>query len=161
MACYRVGVGAYRPPPAQAQAQGVHAGGVHGGLDAVDTAVDLDRVGAARAEDGATARQDAADLRDALRRSRQPLKVKLLDQSVVAGIGNIYASEALFRARLSPRLRADRLSDVLARRLWRSVRQVLREAIARGSTVQLHWGPGAGRDGPERRQATHSRGKRR
>jgi formamidopyrimidine-DNA glycosylase len=89
----------------------------------------------------------AAELRDALRRSRQPLKVKLLDQSVVAGIGNIYASEALFRARLSPRLRADRLSDGQARRLWRSVRQVLREAIARGSTVRLHWGPGAGRDG--------------
>ena len=89
----------------------------------------------------------ARDLRAALRRSRQPLKVKLLDQSILAGMGNIYASEALFRARLSPRLRADRLSTQQARRLSRSLRQVLREAIAWGSTVRLHWGPGAGRDG--------------
>jgi formamidopyrimidine-DNA glycosylase len=87
----------------------------------------------------------ARDLQAALRRSRQPLKVTLLDQSIVAGMGNIYASEALFRARLSPRLRAHRLSAQQARRLWRSLRQVLREAIAWGSTVRLHWGPGDGR----------------
>ena len=88
----------------------------------------------------------ACDLRNVLRRSRQPLKVKLLDQSLVAGLGNIYASEALFRARLSPRRHADQLSPEQAQRLWRSVRQVLREAISRGSTVRLHWGPGDGRD---------------
>jgi len=88
----------------------------------------------------------ARDLRNALRRSRQSLKVKLLDQSLVAGLGNIYASEALFRARLSPRLRANRLCAEQTQRLWRSLRQVLREAIARGSTVRLHWGPGDGRD---------------
>ena len=52
----------------------------------------------------------AHGLRDALRRSHQPLKVKLLDQSLIAGLGNIYASETLFRARLSPRRRADQLS---------------------------------------------------
>jgi formamidopyrimidine-DNA glycosylase len=38
----------------------------------------------------------------ALKRSRQPIKVKLLDQHVVAGVGNIYASEVLFRAGISP-----------------------------------------------------------
>jgi formamidopyrimidine-DNA glycosylase len=83
----------------------------------------------------------------ALEHSRQSIKVRLLDQRLVAGIGNIYASEALFRARLSPRLRANRLSGTQARRLWRSIREVLREAIAWGSTVRLHWGPGAGRAG--------------
>ena len=88
----------------------------------------------------------ARDLRNALRCSGQPLKVKLLDQSLVAGLGNIYASETLFRARLSPRRRADQLSREQAQCLWRSLRQVLREAIARGSTVRLHWGPGEGRD---------------
>jgi len=88
----------------------------------------------------------ARDLRNALRRSGQPLKVKLLDQSVIAGLGNIYASETLFRARLSPRRRANQLSPEQAQRLWRSLRQVLREAIARGSTVRLHWGPGNGQD---------------
>jgi formamidopyrimidine-DNA glycosylase len=88
----------------------------------------------------------AHDLRNALRRSGQSLKVKLLDQSLVAGLGNIYASEALFRARLSPRGRSDRLSVEQAQRLWRSLRQVLREAIAWGSTVRLHWGPADGRN---------------
>ena len=44
-----------------------------------------------------------------LKRSRQAIKVKLLDQSLLAGVGNIYASEALFRARISPRLPANRL----------------------------------------------------
>ena len=88
----------------------------------------------------------AHGLRDALRRSHQPLKVKLLDQSLIAGLGNIYASETLFRARLSPRRRADQLSPEQAQCLWRSLRQVLREAIARGSTVRLHWGPGDGQN---------------
>src|SRR5215469_13165130 len=44
-----------------------------------------------------------------LSRSSQAIKIKLLDQSVVAGVGNIYASEALFRARISPLLPARRL----------------------------------------------------
>ena len=44
-----------------------------------------------------------------LKRSRQPIKVKLLDQSLVAGVGNIYASEALFRAGISPKLAANQL----------------------------------------------------
>ena len=47
---------------------------------------------------------------EALKRSRQPIKVRLLDQTVIAGVGNIYASEALFRAGISPHLRSDRLS---------------------------------------------------
>ncbi|HEX5400053.1 MAG TPA: bifunctional DNA-formamidopyrimidine glycosylase/DNA-(apurinic or apyrimidinic site) lyase [Verrucomicrobiae bacterium] len=76
-----------------------------------------------------------------LKRSRQAVKVKLLDQSLVAGIGNIYASEALFRARLSPRLAADQLTAGQAKRLWQAVREVLTEAIACGSTVPLNFGP--------------------
>jgi formamidopyrimidine-DNA glycosylase len=76
----------------------------------------------------------------ALKRSRQAVKTRLLDQSLAAGIGNIYASEALFRARLSPRLPACRLTPAQAARLWRALRQVLREAIACGSTVPLNFG---------------------
>ena len=74
-----------------------------------------------------------------LARSAQPIKVKLLDQALVAGIGNIYASEALFRARIPPRLAARRLSPDQVRRLWRAIRGVLRQAIAWGSTVPLDW----------------------
>jgi formamidopyrimidine-DNA glycosylase len=77
-----------------------------------------------------------------LKRSRQAIKIKLLDQTLVAGIGNIYASEALFRARISPKLAAGRLTFAQVRRLWRAIRAVLKEAIARGSTVPLNFGAG-------------------
>jgi formamidopyrimidine-DNA glycosylase len=77
---------------------------------------------------------------EVLKRSRQAIKVKLLDQSVVAGIGNIYASEALFRARISPRLPARRLTGSQVARLWRAIRKVLAEAIDCGSTVPLNFG---------------------
>ncbi|HLX94313.1 MAG TPA: bifunctional DNA-formamidopyrimidine glycosylase/DNA-(apurinic or apyrimidinic site) lyase [Verrucomicrobiae bacterium] len=78
----------------------------------------------------------------ALKRSRQPIKVKLLDQTVVAGVGNIYASEALFRARLSPKRAANRLNPEQIQRLWRGIREVLAGAIRRGSTVPLNFGGG-------------------
>ena len=89
---------------------------------------------------------DRAAFAQALRRSKQAIKVKLLDQRLVAGIGNIYASEALFRARISPRLPARRLTGPQVARLWRAIRAVLREAIAGGSTVPLNFG-GSGSDG--------------
>jgi formamidopyrimidine-DNA glycosylase len=79
---------------------------------------------------------------ESLTGSRQAIKVKLLDQSLVAGIGNIYASEALFRARLSPWLAAERLTRAQVKRLWRAIRGVLTEAIECGSTVPLHLGAG-------------------
>jgi formamidopyrimidine-DNA glycosylase len=83
-----------------------------------------------------------AKFREALKRSRQAIKIKLLDQKLVAGIGNIYASEALFRARLSPRLAANRLTVAQVKRLWGAMRGVLAEAIACGSTVPLNFGAG-------------------
>jgi len=77
-----------------------------------------------------------------LKRSRQPIKVKLLDQSLVAGVGNIYASEALFLAGISPRRAANRLTLPEVKKLWRAIRKVLRIAIAGGSTVPLNFGAG-------------------
>ncbi|MSP63539.1 MAG: bifunctional DNA-formamidopyrimidine glycosylase/DNA-(apurinic or apyrimidinic site) lyase [Myxococcales bacterium] len=56
-------------------------------------------------------------LGDALRRRRVPLKVALLDQTLVAGIGNIQATEALWRARLHPERRSDGLMAAEAKRL--------------------------------------------
>jgi formamidopyrimidine-DNA glycosylase len=83
----------------------------------------------------------------ALRRSRQPIKVRLLDQSLVAGIGNIYASEALFRAGIAPTLPARKLTRAQTVRLRRAIRAVLREAIACGSTVPLDYAGTGRRDG--------------
>jgi formamidopyrimidine-DNA glycosylase len=75
----------------------------------------------------------------ALRRSRQPIKVKLLDQCLVAGLGNIYASEALFAAGISPRRAANRLTREQVTRLWGAIRETLSGAISWGSTVPLNW----------------------
>jgi len=83
----------------------------------------------------------------ALQRSTQPIKVKLLDQQLVAGVGNIYASEALFRAGISPRLPARRLKPPLVARLRETIRETLRDAIKRGSTVPLNYSGEGDRDG--------------
>jgi formamidopyrimidine-DNA glycosylase len=81
----------------------------------------------------------------ALRKSKQAIKVKLLDQSLVAGVGNIYASEALFRARISPGTPSRRLEPQQIKNLWRAIRSVLRDAIERGSTLPLEFsGDGSG-----------------
>src|SRR5688572_18755986 len=72
-----------------------------------------------------------------LRQSSQPIKVKLLDQSLVAGLGNIYVSEALFRASIAPRVAARRLSTEQMARLWESIREVLKTAIRCGSTIAI------------------------
>jgi formamidopyrimidine-DNA glycosylase len=74
----------------------------------------------------------------ALQRSAQPIKVKLLDQSLVAGVGNIYASEALFRAGISPQLPSQRLKPAQVARLWQAIRETLLDAIERGSTVPVN-----------------------
>ena len=76
------------------------------------------------------------------------LKTLLLDQSFVAGIGNIYADEALWRARLHPLRAADSLAPEETRRLHRAVRHVLRAGIAnRGASFSDYVGvdgePGA------------------
>jgi formamidopyrimidine-DNA glycosylase len=83
----------------------------------------------------------------ALKRSVQAIKVRLLDQRLVAGIGNIYASEALFRAKISPRLAARRLTRKQIGRLHRAIRETLAEAIAWGSTVPLNYSGSGERDG--------------
>ena len=68
------------------------------------------------------------------RRLRRQLKVALLDQHILAGLGNIYVDEALFRSRLHPRRRADTLRASQRRRLFEEISAVLREAIAAGGS---------------------------
>jgi formamidopyrimidine-DNA glycosylase len=85
--------------------------------------------------------------RDCLRSSKRCLKAVLLDQSVVAGVGNIYADESLFEARLHPARLACDLDDAEANRLRRAVAAVLRRAIERrGSSIRNYVG-GSGLQG--------------
>lgn len=69
-----------------------------------------------------------------LKGRRGPVKPALLDQSVVAGMGNIYASESLFRAAISPRRKASTVAGGRAERLAAAIREVLAEAIAAGGS---------------------------
>jgi formamidopyrimidine-DNA glycosylase len=64
-----------------------------------------------------------------LRESRRPVKLVLMDQEKIAGLGNIWTSESLWRARIDPRRRANRLTDAETRRLAATVVGVLRRAI--------------------------------
>jgi formamidopyrimidine-DNA glycosylase len=80
---------------------------------------------------------DAAEIgRDAFRlrfaRGSAPVKARLLDQGVLAGVGNLLADEILWRARLDPRRVAGELSEDELDRLRRAVRAAVRDAIARG-----------------------------
>jgi formamidopyrimidine-DNA glycosylase len=77
-----------------------------------------------------------AELRDRLRASRRSIKVALLDQSAVAGIGNLYAAEILFRAGVDPRLRCHRVTGPQWQRIHAAIGHVLLEAIEHeGSTL--------------------------
>ena len=69
-----------------------------------------------------------------LRGRRTEVKRALLDQSLVSGIGNIYADEALWRARLHPRRATDRLTRPVALGLLSAAEDVMREALAAGGT---------------------------
>src|SRR5512147_2693982 len=71
-----------------------------------------------------------------------PLKAALLDQRLVAGMGNIYASESLFRARLAPTRAATTIAGRRAERLVAAIRLVFEEAIAAGgSSLRDHRQP--------------------
>jgi formamidopyrimidine-DNA glycosylase len=82
---------------------------------------------------------------EALKRSSQPIKVKLLDQSLVAGVGNIYANEALFLARIAPGLAANRLGRHRPAGLAGCSRRLSR-AIAARLFLWTLLGPGIGTD---------------
>jgi formamidopyrimidine-DNA glycosylase len=74
---------------------------------------------------------------ETLSKSRRSLKQLLLDQTRILGLGNIYASEALFLARISPIKVAQSLSKLRASRLHQAIRDILQEAIDAGSTLRI------------------------
>ncbi|MEW6425425.1 MAG: bifunctional DNA-formamidopyrimidine glycosylase/DNA-(apurinic or apyrimidinic site) lyase [Bacillota bacterium] len=82
-----------------------------------------------------------------LKQRRTMLKPLLLDQSFVAGLGNIYADEVLYRARVHPRRQSHTLTPREASRLFYAVREVLQEAIANRGTSIRDYVDGDGREG--------------
>jgi formamidopyrimidine-DNA glycosylase len=77
---------------------------------------------------------NATILCEALAGRRTPIKAALLDQTVVAGLGNIYVCESLFRASISPKRNAYTIAGRRAERLVTAIRAVLKDAIAAGGS---------------------------
>jgi formamidopyrimidine-DNA glycosylase len=76
----------------------------------------------------------AAHFKAALAGRKQAIKLMLLDQRIVAGLGNIYVCEALWRAGIDPKKAAGRVSKLALERLVRAIRAVLDEAIEAGGS---------------------------
>lgn len=71
--------------------------------------------------------------------SSRPVKIILMDQSRIAGVGNIYASDALFLARIDPRRPANKITDEEAEKLYQSLEQVLKLGLRyRGASDQYY-----------------------
>jgi formamidopyrimidine-DNA glycosylase len=87
-----------------------------------------------------------------LRARRSMLKPLLLNQQFLRGLGNIYADEALHRARLHPRAIASRLRPARASALYRAIRQVLGESIRHGGTSVSDYVGSDGRRGAFQRR---------
>jgi formamidopyrimidine-DNA glycosylase len=80
-----------------------------------------------------------AYLAERLKTKRSPIKSALLDQGIVAGLGNIYVCEVLFRTKISPKIQASALSRRRVNTLVPAIREVLLEAIeSGGSTLKDH-----------------------
>ena len=106
--------------------------------DALDTYPMIAKLGPEPLDDSF----DGAALALRLKNRKTPIKAALLDQSVVAGLGNIYVSEALHRAGISPRRLAGTVQGGRAVKLIVAIKQVLRDAIAAGgSSLRDHRQP--------------------
>ena len=90
---------------------------------------------------------DGRVLSDAARGRRTSVKQLLMDGAVVVGVGNIYASEALFRAGIDPRRAAGRVSAARYDALAGAVRDVLGESVATGGTTLRDYVDGNGQPG--------------
>jgi formamidopyrimidine-DNA glycosylase len=88
-----------------------------------------------------------AEFAAGLRRSRQAIKKVLMDQKYIAGVGNIYANEALFAAGIDPSRPASSISDQAYALLLRELRRILETAIASEGTTIRDYRTGTGEPG--------------
>ncbi|NIM48305.1 MAG: bifunctional DNA-formamidopyrimidine glycosylase/DNA-(apurinic or apyrimidinic site) lyase [Gemmatimonadales bacterium] len=90
---------------------------------------------------------DAPRFAEQLRGTRQAIKKVLMDQRRLAGVGNIYANESLFRAGIDPSRPAHRLTAAESEQLYHSLRSVLHEAIVAQGTTFRDYRTGTGQAG--------------
>lgn len=79
---------------------------------------------------------DGEKFYEIIHRTSRPIKIALLDQKLISGIGNIYANEALFEAGVHPLTKANQLTKAQVASLYNAIEQVLKEGLeARGATI--------------------------
>ncbi|MDO8570368.1 MAG: bifunctional DNA-formamidopyrimidine glycosylase/DNA-(apurinic or apyrimidinic site) lyase [Candidatus Daviesbacteria bacterium] len=74
-----------------------------------------------------------------LKHKSMPIKVAIMDQSVLSGIGNIYASESLFLAKIDPRRKVNSLSDTEFKKLYQGIADSLKLAIEKGGSTRANF----------------------
>lgn len=122
--------------------------------DEVDAYVD-ERVGREPLADAYKAKH----LAERLEGRKAPIKAAILDQRTVAGVGNIYADEALWRARIHPLKPAHELDPHEVSALYRAIREALRAGIRRqGSTLRDYRRPDGGEGGAQHEFRVYGRG---
>ncbi len=110
-----------------------------GRMRVVDHDKSLDELGPEPLEPAFTAEV----LQSILKKRKSPIKPTLLDQTLIAGIGNMYADEALFEAKIHPLRAADNLSPAEYRRLHKAIQHVLTAAIeSKGASISNYVRPG-------------------
>lgn len=82
-----------------------------------------------------------------LKSSASPVKIVLMDQKKIGGIGNIYANEALFLARIDPRRKANKLTDKEAHKLYAAILDVLKKGLEYGGSSDVNYVNALGQDG--------------
>lgn len=82
-----------------------------------------------------------------LRHKSMPIKVAIMDQSVVSGVGNIYANEACFDAKIDPRIKVSTLTDKQFESLYQGVVKSLKDGIKHGGSSRAHFVDPEGRKG--------------
>lgn len=82
-----------------------------------------------------------------LKHKSQPLKVAIMDQSVVSGVGNIYSNEACFDAKLDPRTKVGQMSDEQFKAIFRGIIKSLKAGIKYGGSTRVHFVDAEGHKG--------------
>ncbi|HLR71262.1 MAG TPA: DNA-formamidopyrimidine glycosylase [Pseudogracilibacillus sp.] len=86
-------------------------------------------------------------LREKCQKTTRNIKTTLLDQTIIAGLGNIYVDEVLFFSRIHPEKKANELTDQQVKTIWKYARKVLDRAVKQGGTTIRSYVDGAGEMG--------------
>lgn len=142
--------GQYQGPPEPVGAVRVRLAGSHGWADLrgatvceTITPAEVDAVLRRLGPDPLRNRRgDAGRFADNLATRQTPLAALLMDQKIIAGVGNVYRAEVLFRRRLDPWLPGASLPEAEARKLWRDIVSVMNDGVADGriiTTTPKYW----------------------